>query len=105
MFELLLLFYGLIFICWRVFRFVEYGEYRGHLYGTSTDAVDEVVKRGRMCIVDVEPRVSFIKSQSDWTSRFWSRLVCWSHCEAPPEEILILWFINEIDLENANIKI
>ncbi|KAM8749699.1 MAGUK p55 subfamily member 4-like isoform 1-T1 [Acanthopagrus schlegelii] len=37
-------------------RFVEYGEYRGHLYGTSTDAVDEVVKRGRMCIVDVEPR-------------------------------------------------
>ncbi|XP_070771164.1 MAGUK p55 subfamily member 4-like [Enoplosus armatus] len=36
-------------------RFMEYGEYKGHLYGTSTDAVDEVLKRGRMCIIDVEP--------------------------------------------------
>ncbi|XP_076603677.1 MAGUK p55 subfamily member 4-like isoform X1 [Chaetodon auriga] len=36
-------------------RFVEYGECRGHLYGTSTDAIDEVLKRGRMCIIDVEP--------------------------------------------------
>ncbi|XP_031729158.1 MAGUK p55 subfamily member 4-like [Anarrhichthys ocellatus] len=36
-------------------RFVEYGEYKGHLYGTSTDAIDEVLKRGRMCILDVEP--------------------------------------------------
>ncbi|CAK6980695.1 MAGUK p55 subfamily member 4-like [Scomber scombrus] len=36
-------------------RFVEYGEYKGHLYGTSTDAIDEVLKRGRMCIIDVEP--------------------------------------------------
>lgn len=43
-----------------VFRFVEYGEHKGHLYGTSTDAVDEVLKRGRMCIIDVEPHVSFI---------------------------------------------
>uniref|UniRef100_A0A8D3E644 Membrane protein, palmitoylated 4a (MAGUK p55 subfamily member 4) n=1 Tax=Scophthalmus maximus TaxID=52904 RepID=A0A8D3E644_SCOMX len=36
-------------------RFVEYGEYRGHLYGTSTDAIDDVLKRGRMCVIDVEP--------------------------------------------------
>ncbi|KAM9850642.1 MAGUK p55 subfamily member 4-like [Aulostomus maculatus] len=36
-------------------RFVEYGEYKGHLYGTSIDAIDEVLKQGRMCIVDVEP--------------------------------------------------
>ncbi|XP_044071775.1 MAGUK p55 subfamily member 4-like isoform X4 [Siniperca chuatsi] len=36
-------------------RFVEYGESKGHLYGTSTDAIDEVLKRGRMCIIDVEP--------------------------------------------------
>ncbi|KAM7406790.1 hypothetical protein PAMA_002825 [Pampus argenteus] len=36
-------------------RFVEYGEYNGHLYGTSTDAIDEVLKQGRVCIVDVEP--------------------------------------------------
>ncbi|XP_060945001.1 MAGUK p55 subfamily member 4-like [Limanda limanda] len=36
-------------------RFVEYGEYKAHLYGTSTDAIDDVMRRGRMCIVDVEP--------------------------------------------------
>ncbi|XP_059198999.1 MAGUK p55 subfamily member 4 [Centropristis striata] len=36
-------------------RFVEYGEYRGHLYGTSIDSIDEVMRRGRMCIIDVEP--------------------------------------------------
>ncbi|XP_028249297.1 MAGUK p55 subfamily member 4-like [Parambassis ranga] len=36
-------------------RFVEYGECKGHLYGTSIDAIDEVLKHGRMCIVDVEP--------------------------------------------------
>ncbi|XP_029386550.1 MAGUK p55 subfamily member 4-like [Echeneis naucrates] len=36
-------------------RFVEYGEYRGHLYGTSHDAIDDVLRRGRMCIIDVEP--------------------------------------------------
>ncbi|XP_047456130.1 MAGUK p55 subfamily member 4-like [Mugil cephalus] len=37
-------------------RFVEYGEVGGHLYGTSIDAIEEVLKRGRMCIIDVEPR-------------------------------------------------
>ncbi|XP_072252951.1 MAGUK p55 subfamily member 4-like [Leuresthes tenuis] len=36
-------------------RFVEYGESKGQLYGTSIDAIDEVLKRGRMCIIDVEP--------------------------------------------------
>ncbi|XP_069388800.1 MAGUK p55 subfamily member 4-like isoform X2 [Paralichthys olivaceus] len=36
-------------------RFVEYGEYKAHLYGTSIDAIDDVLKRGRMCIIDVEP--------------------------------------------------
>ncbi|XP_065818540.1 MAGUK p55 subfamily member 4 isoform X1 [Labrus bergylta] len=36
-------------------RLVEYGEFRGHLYGTSTDAIDDVLRRGRMCIIDVEP--------------------------------------------------
>ncbi|XP_056145878.1 MAGUK p55 subfamily member 4 [Lampris incognitus] len=36
-------------------RFLEYGEYKGHLYGTSSDSIGEVLKRGRMCIIDVEP--------------------------------------------------
>uniref|UniRef100_A0A3Q3BBQ0 MAGUK p55 subfamily member 4-like n=1 Tax=Kryptolebias marmoratus TaxID=37003 RepID=A0A3Q3BBQ0_KRYMA len=36
-------------------RFVEYGENKGHLYGTSLDAIDEVLKQGQICIIDVEP--------------------------------------------------
>ncbi|XP_047227202.1 MAGUK p55 subfamily member 4-like isoform X2 [Girardinichthys multiradiatus] len=36
-------------------RFVEYGESKGQLYGTSIDAIDEVLKQGRMCIIDIEP--------------------------------------------------
>lgn len=51
-------------VCWCGFRFVEYGEYKGHLYGISTDAIDEVLKRGRICIVDVEPHVSFFHFMS-----------------------------------------
>uniref|UniRef100_A0A3Q4HFY4 MAGUK p55 scaffold protein 4a n=1 Tax=Neolamprologus brichardi TaxID=32507 RepID=A0A3Q4HFY4_NEOBR len=36
-------------------RFLEYGESKGQLFGISTDAIDEVRKRGRMCIIDAEP--------------------------------------------------
>uniref|UniRef100_A0A672GUG8 Membrane palmitoylated protein 4 n=1 Tax=Salarias fasciatus TaxID=181472 RepID=A0A672GUG8_SALFA len=42
------------FITKELFEYM-YGESKGQLYGTSTDAIDEVLKRGRMCIVDVEP--------------------------------------------------
>lgn len=45
-------------VCVCVLRFVEYGEFRGHLYGTSIDAIDDVLKRGQICIIDVEPHVS-----------------------------------------------
>lgn len=47
-------------VCAHVFRFLEYGESKGQLYGISTDAIDEVLKRGRMCIIDAEPHVSLM---------------------------------------------
>lgn len=37
-------------------RFVESGEHRGHLYGTSFEAVEDVLHQGRICVIDVEPR-------------------------------------------------
>ncbi|CAL9689847.1 unnamed protein product [Knipowitschia caucasica] len=37
-------------------RFVEQGEHRGHLYGTSFEEVEEVLLQGRVCVMDVEPR-------------------------------------------------
>lgn len=37
---------------------LEYGEYKGNLYGTSIDAVRAVLDAGKICIVDLEPQVS-----------------------------------------------
>ncbi|KAJ8410135.1 hypothetical protein AAFF_G00211760 [Aldrovandia affinis] len=36
-------------------RFLEYGEYKGNMYGTSIDAVKEVLKSGKICVIDIEP--------------------------------------------------
>ncbi|KAJ6665297.1 hypothetical protein lerEdw1_004346 [Lerista edwardsae] len=37
-------------------RMLEYGEYKGNLYGTSIDAVRAVLDDGKICIVDLEPQ-------------------------------------------------
>ncbi|XP_057674505.1 MAGUK p55 subfamily member 4 isoform X3 [Corythoichthys intestinalis] len=36
-------------------RFLEYGEYKGNLYGTSKEAVREVLNSGKICVIDIEP--------------------------------------------------
>uniref|UniRef100_A0AAY4B8S8 Membrane protein, palmitoylated 4a (MAGUK p55 subfamily member 4) n=1 Tax=Denticeps clupeoides TaxID=299321 RepID=A0AAY4B8S8_9TELE len=36
-------------------RFLEYGEFKGHLYGTSVDAIKEVLDGGKICLIDIEP--------------------------------------------------
>uniref|UniRef100_A0A3Q2X9X7 Membrane protein, palmitoylated 4a (MAGUK p55 subfamily member 4) n=1 Tax=Hippocampus comes TaxID=109280 RepID=A0A3Q2X9X7_HIPCM len=43
--------------CMYLHRFVQYGEFKGHNYGTSIDAINEVIKRGHVCIIDIEPHV------------------------------------------------
>ncbi|XP_057194291.1 MAGUK p55 subfamily member 4 [Triplophysa rosa] len=40
-------------ICNR--RFIEFGEFKGHLYGTSVDAVKDVLAGGKICVIDIEP--------------------------------------------------
>lgn len=37
-------------------KFLEYGEYNGHLYGTHLDTIREVIKQGKMCILDCSPQ-------------------------------------------------
>uniref|UniRef100_A0A5F9CNL9 MAGUK p55 scaffold protein 4 n=1 Tax=Oryctolagus cuniculus TaxID=9986 RepID=A0A5F9CNL9_RABIT len=37
-------------------RMLEYGEYKGHLYGTSVDAVQAVLDEGKVCVMDLEPQ-------------------------------------------------
>uniref|UniRef100_A0A4W4F259 MAGUK p55 scaffold protein 4b n=1 Tax=Electrophorus electricus TaxID=8005 RepID=A0A4W4F259_ELEEL len=36
-------------------RFLEYGEYRRHLYGTTVEAVKAVLASGKICVIDIEP--------------------------------------------------
>lgn len=38
-------------------RFLEYGEHKGNLYGTSIDSVKEVLNSGKTCVIDIEPNV------------------------------------------------
>ncbi|KAM6174715.1 MAGUK p55 subfamily member 4 [Erethizon dorsatum] len=37
-------------------RMLECGEYKGHLYGTSVDAVHRVLDEGKICVLDLEPQ-------------------------------------------------
>ncbi|XP_036946533.1 MAGUK p55 subfamily member 4 [Acanthopagrus latus] len=36
-------------------RFLEYGENKGNLYGTSIESVKEVLNSGKICVIDIEP--------------------------------------------------
>lgn len=40
------------------FRFVEHGEYKENLYGTSLEAIRSVMAKKKVCLVDVVPEVS-----------------------------------------------
>ncbi|XP_010005635.1 PREDICTED: MAGUK p55 subfamily member 4, partial [Chaetura pelagica] len=37
-------------------RMLEYGQYKGYLYGTSIDAVRTVLDEGKICVIDLEPQ-------------------------------------------------
>uniref|UniRef100_A0A8C5GMW3 Membrane protein, palmitoylated 7b (MAGUK p55 subfamily member 7) n=1 Tax=Gouania willdenowi TaxID=441366 RepID=A0A8C5GMW3_GOUWI len=39
-------------------RFIEYGRYKGHYYGTCLDSLHKVLAEGKVCLVDVHPSVS-----------------------------------------------
>uniref|UniRef100_A0A8C1NEZ0 MAGUK p55 subfamily member 4-like n=1 Tax=Cyprinus carpio TaxID=7962 RepID=A0A8C1NEZ0_CYPCA len=43
-------------------RFIEFGELRGHLYGTSVDAVKDVLASGKICVIDIEPYVKSVRT-------------------------------------------
>ncbi|XP_072235615.1 MAGUK p55 subfamily member 4 [Leuresthes tenuis] len=36
-------------------RFLEYGEYKGNLYGTSIESARDVLNSGKICVIDIEP--------------------------------------------------
>lgn len=46
------------FPLWCCSRFLEHGEYKENLYGTSLEAIQVVMAKNKVCLVDVEPDVS-----------------------------------------------
>jgi len=38
-------------------KFIEFGEYRGYLYGTSKDSIKRAMKSGKTCVLKVQPEV------------------------------------------------
>ena len=40
-------------------KYLEYGEYQDHLYGTKLDTIREVIRSGKMCVIDCNPKVSW----------------------------------------------
>lgn len=40
------------------YRFIEYGEYKENLYGTSLESIHRVLDQKKVCLVDVQPEVS-----------------------------------------------
>lgn len=42
----------------RAGKYLEHGDYEGNLYGTKVDSIRDVMRSGKMCILDVNPTVS-----------------------------------------------
>ena len=38
-------------------KFIEAGEYQNNLYGTSVEAVRQVINQGQICILNLQPEV------------------------------------------------
>ena len=41
-------------------KFIEFGKHQQHLYGIKAEAVMDVIRSDRMCVLDVHPQVRFI---------------------------------------------
>ena len=42
----------------RAGKYLENGDFEGNLYGTKVDSIREIMRSGKMCILDVNPTVS-----------------------------------------------
>lgn len=46
----------------REHKFLEYGDHNGHLYGSKLDSIRDVIRQGKMCVLDCSPAVSTTSS-------------------------------------------
>jgi guanylate kinase len=44
-------------------KYLEYGEFQEHLYGTKLDSIRAIIRSGRMCVVDCNPQVFYFDSR------------------------------------------
>lgn len=42
-------------------KFIEFGKYQQHLYGIKSESVLDIIRSGKMCILDVHPQVITLK--------------------------------------------
>ena len=42
--------------------FIDQGEFGGHLYGTRLSTIREVIRAGKICVLDISARVGRTKS-------------------------------------------
>ena len=42
----------------RAGKYLENGDFEGNLYGTKVDSIRDIMRSGKMCILDVNPTVS-----------------------------------------------
>lgn len=42
----------------KTLKFVEYGEFKKDLYGTTLQAIREVVASGKICVLNLQPQVN-----------------------------------------------
>lgn len=49
-----------------LFRFIEYGEYKGNYYGTSLDSIRSILSKNKVCLLDVQPQVGNTYSFFVW---------------------------------------
>lgn len=47
-------------------KYLEYGEYEHHLYGTKLDSIRQVMRSGKMCLLDVHPQALKVLKTSEF---------------------------------------
>lgn len=71
-------------------RFLEYGEYKGNLYGTSIESAKEVLNSRKICVIDVEPnvRTTICLSKNAAEQLSWACQTNRWRCKANPKAML-----------------
>ena len=57
-------------------EYIEYGEYGDHIYGIRLKNIQDIISKGKMCILDVNPWPPDFLIKNDWLEIFIDRGCC-----------------------------